>query len=125
MHSRHATGQVLDALSARQDAGVAVLHWFSGTVNELQRAVDMGCWFSVGPSMLGSSKGRSLVSAMPYNRILTESDGPFAQLERRPVLPWDVVRAVDALSLLWNVPSDVAGNRLLSNLSQLVRQRPH
>ena len=42
----------MDVLARHSDAGVPVLHWFSGTKAELQRAVAMGCWFSVGPAMV-------------------------------------------------------------------------
>jgi hypothetical protein len=36
-----------------------------------------------------SEKGRALTSRMPRERIPTESDGPFAQVEGRPAFPWD------------------------------------
>lgn len=41
----------------------------------------MGCWFSVGPAMLQGARGTELVARMPRDRVLTESDGPFARLE--------------------------------------------
>ena len=55
---------------------------FPALSRELSRAVDMGCWFSVGPAMLHGEKGRQLVLKMPRDRVLTESDGPFAQIGR-------------------------------------------
>jgi Tat protein secretion system quality control protein TatD with DNase activity len=85
IHSRRAAGPVLDALASRADAGVPVLHWFSGSRRELQRAIDQGCWFSVGPAMFNGERGRGLAAMMPRDRILTESDGPFAQIEGRPL----------------------------------------
>lgn len=57
IHSRRAATQVLDALTAQPDAGLAILHWFSGTQKELSRAVGLGSWFSVGPAMLAAAKG--------------------------------------------------------------------
>ncbi|MGO2232257.1 TatD family hydrolase [Psychrobacter sp.] len=58
-----------------------VLQFFqhSSTQGQLKRAVNMGCWFTVGPAMLNTKKGQSLVSMMPKDRILTETDGPFAK----------------------------------------------
>ena len=44
------------------DAGISILHWFSGTVSELTAAIDFGCWFSVGLPMLRSKKGQALVT---------------------------------------------------------------
>lgn len=78
IHSRRAASAVLDHLDKNRHAGAFVLHWFSGNQRELARAIELGCWFSVGPAMLVGERGRSLISRMPRDRILTETDGPFA-----------------------------------------------
>ncbi|MEY9753800.1 TatD DNase family protein [Bradyrhizobium yuanmingense] len=119
IHSRRAATPVLDALAAGDGAGAAVLHWFSGTRRELQRAVDGGYWFSVGPAMLAGERGRTLTANMPKDRILTESDGPFAQTEGRSLYPWDVVEAERALAQIWNVTEDEARDQLMQNLRAL------
>jgi TatD DNase family protein len=107
IHSRRAASQVLDSLQTHPDAGVPILHWFSGTHRELKRAIDLGCWFSVGPAMLLSERGRSLVAMMPHERVLTETDAPFAQLEGRAALPWDAGTATALLERVWGAPADV------------------
>jgi TatD DNase family protein len=119
IHSRRAATPVLNALAARMDAGVAVLHWFSGSRRELQRAIDQGCWFSVGPAMLAGEKGRAMTALMPPERILTESDGPFAQIDGRPLFPWDAAAAETILADIWGVTGEEARRRLLENLKQL------
>lgn len=120
IHSRRAATQVLDALEAHRDAGIPVLHWFSGSVRDLRRAVDFGSWFSVGPAMLAGAKGRTLVGNIPRDRILTESDGPFAQLDGRSTLPWETERAVNALADLWAQPPGEVQHQLIGNLRRLV-----
>lgn len=121
IHSRHATSAVLDALESHPDAGTAILHWFSGNFRELQRAIDLGCWFSVGPAMLTGEKGRSLAARMPREFVLTESDGPFARIGRRTVLPWDVGRAVEALASLWGSSAEEIQHVLNDNLRRLIK----
>jgi TatD DNase family protein len=121
IHSRRAATRVLDALEARPGAGIGILHWFSGTQKELSRAVDLGCWFSVGPAMLVGDKGRALVTKMPRDRVLTESDGPFAQVDGRPAWPWDADRAVETLAQIWSEPANVVRRRLLDNLGRLIK----
>jgi TatD DNase family protein len=101
-------------------AGPAVLHWFSGSQRELARAVDAGCWFSVGPAMLASDKGRSLAAKMPRDRILTETDGPFAQIDGIAALPWDCDRAVEGLADIWGETSLGVRAQLRKNLQALV-----
>jgi TatD DNase family protein len=122
IHSRRAAGPVLDALASRPDAGVAVLHWFSGSRRELQRAIDQGCWFSVGPAMLNGERGRGLAAQMPRDRILTESDGPFAQVDGRALYPWDAARTEPILADLWGSSEDEARDQLMSNLKRLTTQ---
>lgn len=119
IHSRRAATAVLERIQAKHAAGTPVLHWFSGTVRELTRAIELGCWFSVGPSMLNSTKGRALAALMPRDRLLTESDGPFAKIEGRMILPWDAGSAVRELSRIWQEPTESVERQLLANLRQL------
>ena len=121
IHSRRAVSAVLDRLEAHPGAGIPILHWFSGSKRELQRAIALGCWFSVGPAMLISEKARTLVRDMPRDRVLTESDGPFAQIGERDAKPWDVSLATSQLADLWGGITESDVERLLSsNLRRLV-----
>jgi TatD DNase family protein len=119
LHSRRAGTQVLDAIEEHRGAGTPILHWFSGTARELDRAIDLGCWFSVGPAMLRGEKGRLLAGRMPRDRILTESDGPFAQVDGRAVWPWEASRATSGLASLWDQDERQVERQLLANLAQI------
>ena len=120
IHSRGAASLVLDHLEAHRKAGSPVLHWFSGTATELERAIDMGCWFSVGPAMLRGAKGRRLVSLMPIDRVLTETDGPIARQGSKPLMPWNVNEAEAALGVSWNLSTSAVGKQLAKNLRNLL-----
>jgi TatD DNase family protein len=119
LHSRRAAGGVLDALEAHPGAGTPILHWFTGTPRELDRAIQLGCWFSVGPLMLASSKGRALAAAMPKERVLTETDAPFAQVGGAPLMPWDVVQTYPSLGALWGCDAEAVDGQLRRNLISL------
>ena len=119
IHSRRASKAVLDSIEAHPGAGIPVLHWFSGGVRDLNRAIKLGCWFSVGPAMLSGERGRSLAARMPRERVLTESDGPFARIGGRAVLPWDVDHAAAALADLWAVHPDETQRILTANFRSL------
>lgn len=119
LHSRRAASQVLDLLEAEPAAGTPILHWFSGNARELDRALRLGCWFSVGPAMVKSASGRKLVALMPRERILTETDSPFAQMNGRPLAPWDVGLAYPVLSDLWNCSEKEVELQILANLKDL------
>lgn len=120
IHSRRATAEVLDALEAFPRAGTPVLHWFSGSQEQLRRAIGLGCWFSVGPAMLRGQRGRDLVARMPPDRVLTESDGPFAQVSARAATPSDVTTALEYLSQLWSLSVPDADNVVTENFRALI-----
>jgi TatD DNase family protein len=121
IHSRRAASEVLDCLERRPDSGTPVLHWFSGSRAQLQRAVQLGCWFSVGPAMAVSASGREAIQSMPRDRVLTESDGPFVEVGSRPATPADMAHVEALLAAAWPdmSPDDVHG-QMLGNLRRLV-----
>lgn len=120
LHSRRASRSVLDLLETYPAAGVPVMHWFSGSLRDVERAASLGCWFSVGPAMLHSAKGCALISRMPQERVLTESDGPFARLSGQPLYPWDVNKAISKLSEIWKLSPDECTDLINNNLRKLV-----
>jgi TatD DNase family protein len=124
IHSRGAAEAVIVALRQHGSGDTAVLHWFSGTPKELQAAVAAGCWFSVGPAMLRSENGRSLVAGMPRDRVLTETDGPFAKRGRHPLTPFDERHAIVELARLWSVAEHDVDAQLNSNLKELLSRVP-
>ncbi|HBP1228609.1 TatD family deoxyribonuclease [Pseudomonas aeruginosa] len=118
IHSRASAAAVLDELTGID--GVPILHWFTGTKSQLKKAIDIGCWFSVGPGMLSTKKGVELVSMMPQNKILTETDGPFAKYKGNPLMPWQGDIAVNILSSMWNQSSAHTSIILRENLKSIL-----
>ena len=119
IHSRASAGSVLDELE-RGFEGVPILHWFTGTPSQLKRAVDLGCWFSVGPAMLETKRGQELTSLMPKTRVLTETDGPFAKHKGEPLKPWNNDIAVQQLANLWGLKMDDTQIILFENFKRLL-----
>lgn len=120
LHSRAAASDVLDALERYPGYGVAVLHWFSGTQRELARAIEMGCWFSVGTAMLRSKKGAELTAKMTPRRVLTETDGPFAAVDGKPLQPAECEVALRVLARLWNTDEPSARDQVIASFRELV-----
>ncbi len=124
IHSRGAADEVLELIRAH-DAGLPVLHWFTGGACELQNAINAGCWFSIGPAMLKSKAGRERAAAMPRNRLLPESDGPFGKVGRKILEPLDAGQIVPVLSELWAEPVSVVRYQLMENLRTIARFTRH
>ena len=108
IHSRMAARETLDILEAYPGFGVAVLHWFTASSSQLLRAKELGCWFSVGPAMLASANGQKLAELIPSDRIVPESDGPFAKLRGASVMPWEAITVAVKLADIWGVQREDA-----------------
>ena len=78
IHSSAAAACVLDVLERTGclDACLCIFHWFSGSQEELTRAIESGCLFSVNERMLKTKRGRAYARAIPKNRLLIETDFP-------------------------------------------------
>lgn len=120
IHSLRSCTAVLDVLSRHPGAGIPVFHWFTGSVAELDRAIAMGCWFSVGPTMLTSRRGAEAACRMPRNRVITETDGPFGQLHRRSLQPGEVQGAIGVLAQSWKMSELEASSTVLESFRTLV-----
>lgn len=70
IHSYRTTGLVIEELR-RRPVAVPVLHWWTGTADETQEAVALGCYFSIHSAVARHSKFRTRV---PPERVLIESD---------------------------------------------------
>ena len=121
IHSVRATKPVLDMLEMHLPShrGTAVLHWFSGNVDEARRAVALGCYFSVNERMLASQNGRRILGEMPEDLILTETDGPFIERDGRPIPVGDVLRAVEEIAVLKRCRVSEIQSQIIENLRNL------
>jgi TatD DNase family protein len=120
IHSRAAVRPVLDALRTNPDSGIPVLHWFTGTARQAESASEQGCWFSIGTPMLKTAKGRELVAALPRDRILTETDGPFVTREGRTLVPRDVSDTIELLAELWAIENSEVEAKVAVNMRELL-----
>lgn len=82
IHAVRSAGTVLNVLEShglltpRSDSPTIIFHWFSGTSDELFRARNASCNFSVNERMLASKRGREYARQIPLDRLLLETDAP-------------------------------------------------
>lgn len=78
MHTVRSVDAVLDILEQTKaaQACIPIIHWFSGSSDELQKAIKLGCWFSVGEMSLKTKRGREYAKVYPKDKLLTETDLP-------------------------------------------------
>ncbi|MGB3354359.1 MAG: TatD family hydrolase [Mycobacterium sp.] len=119
VHSRGAEADVINLLS--QARVPAVMHWYTGPLKLIDDALAAGLHFSVNPAMIRSKRFGSFITHVPAERILLETDGPYAKTSGRPAQPTDLVSLVNQLAVTWQVTPVDAAQTLRRNHDQLQR----
>jgi TatD DNase family protein len=120
LHSRRAESTVLSLLHEEQRSPV-VFHWYSGPLKTLELALSRGHYFSINPAMITSPNGQKIISRLPPDRVLTESDGPFVTVDDRVLEPRDVVLVENYLASLWRVNRLEVRRKLKENFVRMLR----
>lgn len=123
IHSRRAVSDVIDMVGFGF-RGTAILHWFAGTEKQLAAAHRNGLFFSINPAMVLSNSGRRLIAAMHPSRVLTETDGPFIDIDGKAALPSNVEIVIKHLANLWNTSEEEVIERIYGNFLRAT-DKPH
>lgn len=121
VHSRSADRDVIQRLAEARVP--AVLHWYTGSTRWLDEALAAGMYFSINPTMLRTDKGQATISSLPRDRVLTETDAPFAKAGSRSTAPHDIRRVVDGLAQRWDVAADEVRQVVHGNFARLFEDR--
>ena len=94
IHAVRCAGTVLDVLerTGAAESCRCVLHWFSGSSEELWRAARLGCRFSLGEHSIATRRGREYARILPAELLLTETDLP--EGEHSPTTADDVIASL-------------------------------
>lgn len=76
IHSRKAESDILAILDKARCK--VILHWYSGNIRLLEKAVSNGFYFSINHQMINSVHGQAIIKRIPLANILLESDAPFS-----------------------------------------------
>ena len=91
IHSRMAERAVIEILS-KYNISIPIFHWYTGPLNLIPQIIELGGYFSINEAMTLSEKGRKIISKIPLDRLLTESDAPYNSFS-------NIKNAIKALSL--------------------------
>lgn len=120
IHSRGSYKDVIEIIGDNFPNKV-IMHWYSGTLKELERAIDYGFYFSVNLPMTLSAKGTKTISSLPHDRILTESDGPFTQIGNKKCSPLVIHEIVDRISNIIKIDTNQCKKQIYDNFSSVLR----
>lgn len=100
IHSRKAEKEVLDLL-IKNNIKSAIFHWYSGGLNLIDNIAEAGYFFSINPAMIKSASGKKIISKIPKQLILTETDGPFIIENNSPIRPGQLQKVFSFLAKEW------------------------
>ncbi len=121
IHSRDAERQVLDLLKKYNIKNV-ILHWYSGSVNLIEEIIQQGYYFSINPVMTRSIAGKNIISKIPINLILTETDGPFICEDNFPIKPGQVQEVTKFLAHEHGINEEEVKSIIVLNFNKLLSQ---
>ena len=123
IHSRRAEADVVAALREYQP-GPFIFHWYSGSLKTLSAAAATGAYFSVNAAMVRSGRSRRLIQEIPLDRMLTESDGPFVQVDGQPARPLSVLKVLTEIASIRGTGPEEVREQVLANLKDLWKAIP-
>ncbi len=114
LHSSNAEDKVFDLL-VKYDVKKAIFHWYSGKIGTLNQIIKYGFYISVNESMCKSIKGQNIISKVPKELILVETDAPFI----KDVIPYKNFFVYEYLADVWNLSYEKVLKQVLRNFNEL------
>jgi len=114
VHSRQAEYAVLEMLELFYQENV-IFHWYSGDESLIPKILRLGYYFSINEAMTLSCHGRGIISAIPKDRILTESDAPYNKRS-------NIIQVILYLSRLWSLTCDEVNAVIECNFKRLINR---
>jgi TatD DNase family protein len=114
LHSRRAEKETLEMLIDKKIEN-AIFHWYSGTLSTLRSIVSSGFFFSINSAMIQSDNGKKIITEIPKEMVLTETDYPFISNS-------NITDVHIFLSKLWNVTEAESEKIIADNFNRLLKK---
>jgi len=118
IHSRGAVKEIM-AILRNGFNGKIILHWYLGINRYLDESIELGFYFSINKAMLQSNNGKNIISKIPLDRLLIESDAPFVSHNN---YPYDLQLTINKLSQLKKVDVNEMESILSNNFEKILRE---
>jgi TatD DNase family protein len=121
IHSKGAEADV-DRILGDLGASRVIVHWYSGSLEQLRSLAEKGVYFTVGVEVLFSAQIRQIAKAVPSDRLLAETDNPggYQALTGNPGMPTIIGSVIQTLSELRGWSIEETKNVVRRNFLRLV-----
>jgi len=122
VHSRGAWQECYE-LVKNKNIEKAVFHWYSGSIDVLNKIIQAGYFISATPALEYSPQHRSAIDCSPIENILVETDSPVRYKTSTGEIyiaePKDVLRTLKSLSSIKNIEFNELVNITTQNAKRL------
>ncbi|MEM3712606.1 MAG: TatD family hydrolase [Thermoproteota archaeon] len=121
VHSRSAGREAIELL-IESGARKVLMHAFDGKASHAMKGVESGFFFSIPPSIVRSPQKQKLVSKLPIENILLESDSPVLgtdPLKRNE--PANIVFSLREIARIKNIDPELVAEETTRNACRLFR----
>lgn len=118
IHSRMAISDVIEIIG-NEFNGKIILHWFSGSLTLLAKALKNRYFFSINYVMVSSERGIRIVREIPLDNLLLESDGPFIKIGNKPATPLHNKLILERIAEIKNVDIDSVQDYMRKNFLEI------
>lgn len=125
VHSRSSAKEVLD-IAESYDQKKVLMHWYSGPLEYVKDICDRGWVLSFGPSILYSKRIREIVSKVPLESLLTETDGPVkyrGPFMEKETTPEFIRPVVEEVARILNKDPRALADQILENFDRFFEVR--
>lgn len=102
IHIRRAEEPAIEIIR-RYSPRRCIIHWYTGSEDHLQQLVEIGCYFSINTNMV-DMKSNDKYLAIPKDRLLVESDGPYTKVNGKKYTPSLLSAAYLEIARFYNDP---------------------
>jgi TatD DNase family protein len=125
LHTRGAEKEVL-VLLKEYEIKKAIIHWYSGPLDILDKLIDSGAYFTIGVEVLDSEQIRNIAQRVPMERLLTETDNPGGLMWVKGIfgMPLVIKEVVQTMAQVRNTTEQVIILTVERNFIRLIRDDP-
>jgi len=118
VHSKASASDVISIIGNNFN-GKIILHWYSGTKRNQEQAIQNGFYFSVNHAMLNSESGRKIITNIPDDKILIETDSPFVSFENNSYTEL-IKKTIEGTATIRGIPHEIMENVFWNNFKNLL-----
>lgn len=125
LHTKGAEEEILFLLK-KYEIMKAIVHWYSGPFDTLDKLVNRGCYFTIGIEVLYSEQIKAIARRIPKAQLLTEMDNPGGAewLNGKLGMPSMLLEVIQVIADLWGTtPTDVI-ETIQDNFLKLIKGDP-